>query len=39
MRSHSENIKKATDKKSQITSTTAAKNEMVLEEQSIERLL
>jgi hypothetical protein len=39
MSSHSENIKKATDRKSQITNTTAAKNETVLEEQSIEKLL
>lgn len=39
MSSHSENIKKAIDKKSQITNITAAKNEMALEEQNIEKLL
>ena len=36
--SHSEDIKKATDKKSQTTNTTAAENETGLEEQSIEKL-
>ena len=39
MSSHSENIKKATDKNSQITSITLAENEMVLEAQNTEKLL
>jgi len=36
MSNHSENIKKATDKKSQIINTNAVKNEKALEGQSIE---